>query len=485
MRCSFFLFAFLISYTLLALDASLSYGRFLKQDGTYFEIYTHVAAASLNWSRVMQGADTLQQAAVNYTIVLRKGEDIVVADRLVLQSPAAAKKQDFVDLRRYLLAPGSYQLEVLLADAADENNKRSYAATIELAAWPSATAQSDILLLAKMEKEADEANPFARHGLLMEPLPYNFYGRGANILAFYHEIYSTDAEPHDRVLLLSKIEEIKNGKARPIRALNKVQRTQPLIPLVQQMDISNLPTGNYLLVVEVRDVENQLICRKELPFQRSNPLLDKQQREELFANVDITKEFVGRLDFDSLRYSCLALLPLMPQTDVVPVRDMIKAKETDGLRMYLLNYWTEKAPFDPALAYDEFMRTARAIDKTFNSGFRNGFETDRGYTYLKYGQPNDIVRVETDPTAPPYEIWSYDVIEQTNQHNRRFIFYNPSLAAEDFILLHSDVNGEVNNPQWELMLFRNDPSTQPQDFINGTEMGDKMGRNARRIFSDY
>ncbi len=484
MRRSLTLLFFGAFSVLAALDASLSYGRFLTKEGAYLEIYTHIAGSTVNWSAPNE-LDSLRQAAVHFTLVLRQAQTIFVADRFTLQSPKSLRMQDFVDLKRYALAAGTYQLEVALEDATDPNNSRRYSTSIELSNWPTHTAQSDILLLAKLDKSVEAGSPFERHGLLMEPLPYNFYGRGANTLAYYHEVYATDLQASDRVLLLTKIEVLKNGLASPVRAISKVQTTQALIPQVQQIDISSLPTGNYLLAVEVRSAENELICRKELPFQRANPLLDRQQREALFAEVDITKEFVGRLDYDSLRYSCLALLPLMPQQDVVPVSDMIKAKEVEGLRMYLLNYWSEQSPFDPAAGYDSFMRTARAIDKTFHSGFRNGFETDRGYIYLKYGQPNDIVRVETDPTAPPYEIWSYDVIEPTNQHNRRFIFYNPSLGAEDFILLHSDVNGEVNNPQWELILFRNDPGTQPNDFINGTEMGDKLGRQARRLLSDY
>ncbi|MEL6141959.1 MAG: GWxTD domain-containing protein, partial [Bacteroidota bacterium] len=191
------------------------------------------------------------------------------------------------------------------------------------------------------------------------------------------------------------------------------------------------------------------------------------------------------MDFDSLRYSTLALLPLLPQSDILSLNGMIKAENAEALRMYLFAFWSRENPINPEEGYRQFMLVADSVDKTFRSGFRNGFETDRGYVYIKYGQPNDISRIETDPTAPPYEIWSYDNIERTGQNNCRFIFYNPSLGAEDFQLLHSNVIGEISNPQWELELLRDAPGEQPADYFEGTQMPDKLGRQARRILTDY
>lgn len=480
----FTLLAFCVVSSLQALDASLSYARFLTTNGGYLEIYTHVSGQTVNWST--NEADSLLRSKVDITFVLLKGEEVIIADRFVLNSPATENRMDFVDLKRYALEPGTeYQLEARIVDAMDETNFQSYRTAIKMEHWPTVTGQSDIMLLAKVDTEQSADHPFNRHGILMEPLPYSYYGRGANILACYNEVYGTNALSSERVLVLTKIEALRNGKSTPIKAQNKVMQTAEVLPIVQQVDISRLPSGNYLLAVEVRSETNELICRREIPFQRANPLIDQEAREQLLSTVDINDEFVGAMDFDSLKYSALALLPLMPQDDVISLNEMIKAKNAEALRIYLFAFWTNEHPMSPEEGYRDFMAVANIVDRSFNSGFRNGFETDRGYVYLKYGAPSDITRVETDPTAPPYEIWSYNVIEQTNQHNTRFIFYNPSLAAEDFQLLHSDVIGEVNNPQWELMLYRNSPGEQPSDYINGTQMPDNLGRNARRILSDY
>ena len=108
------------------------------------------------------------------------------------------------------------------------------------------------------------------------------------------------------------------------------------------------------------------------------------------------------------------------------------------------------------------MRYAIAVDKKFRSQVGYGFETDRGYMYLKYGMPSQVITRESEPTAPPYEMWYYDRIEQGDQRNVKFIFYIPSLAHNDYELLHSNCIGEKNNATWFYKLYskRNDSNSK-------------------------
>ncbi|MBK7096695.1 MAG: GWxTD domain-containing protein [Saprospiraceae bacterium] len=137
------------------------------------------------------------------------------------------------------------------------------------------------------------------------------------------------------------------------------------------------------------------------------------------------------------------------------------------------------------------MKYAYAVDKTYRSQVGYGFETDRGYIYLKYGMPTDLVTRESEPTAPPYEIWFYDHIDQGKQKNVRFIFYIPSLAHNDYELLHSTCIGEKNNPKWFYDLYskRNDSSivnmqpAQIQEFYNS--LRNSFDNNAVKIWEEF
>lgn len=468
------------SFQLQAIDASVSFARFLTPQGAYLEIHTHIAGSTVKWHEVI-GTDSLLRATIDYTVILRNGDEIVLADRFSLNSPLFEQASDFVDLKRYAVeVEGNYQLELIIADQDNPENKQTYKSDIVIDPWPNKLMQSDVALLAGVSSSENTDSPFFRHGLEMEPLPHGFYGRGFNTLSYYTEIYASDSLIGERVLLLSKIEREVNGEYKPVMALNKVEKQTTLIPHIQQMDISNLSSGRYLLAVEVRTEQNELVSRREVSFYRSNPLLDQKEREALLASTDVNETFFGPMDFDSLKYSLLAIQPLMRQGNIASTNELIRQKNEEGLRMYLYSFWTRESPTDPAEGYRKFMTVADFINRKFNNGFRYGFETDRGYVFIKYGQPNDISRVETDPSAPPYEIWSYNTIPKTGQQNCRFVFWNPTLGGEAFELLHSNVFGERNNPDWEAQLYQNAKSVDEQgDGSRG------IGRNARQIFSDY
>jgi hypothetical protein len=96
-----------------------------------------------------------------------------------------------------------------------------------------------------------------------------------------------------------------------------------------------------------------------------------------------------------------------------------------------------------------------------------GYATDRGRVYLQYGPPNTMSDHYAEPSAYPYEIWHY--YKLGSQSNRKFVFYNPDLVSNDFVLLHSDAQGELPNSRWEMDLHKRD--TQSNDFDKESKDG--------------
>jgi hypothetical protein len=140
---------------------------------------------------------------------------------------------------------------------------------------------------------------------------------------------------------------------------------------------------------------------------------------------------------------------------------------------------------DPQQAYVDYMEIANYADQVFKSGLGHGFETDRGMIYLRYGAPNDVVSVEDEPSAPPYEIWIYYAFPVTGQNNVKFLFYSPELA-NSYELLHSTCENEINNPAWEQILYRDALSeTSSGDLIDARPVADNFVRRAREYFTDF
>ncbi|RME97147.1 MAG: GWxTD domain-containing protein [Bacteroidetes bacterium] len=466
---------------LAAQDASIAFARFQDGDQAYVELAIHLVGRSLTPIPV---TDSTYRAAADVLVLFEQGDQIAKYDKFRLNSPVGRQIVDFVDLKRYGLPPGEYRLKVEVTDTHDSTRRRSYYTDLPIDAPANAIQQSDIQLLASIAP-AQEGDPLEKGGVRMEPLPYNFYGRGANTLAFYHEVYGSDLAIGVPFVASFRVQKLENGQATDMLLAHKRQEPAARNPILAQMDISSLPSGNYQLAVEIRDRERNLISSRKVLFQRSNPSLDVAKVEEAIAQLDMETVFVSKLDSAELEYSIRAISAIAPQQDAEVINMMLAEENLDAQRMYLYSFWLREDRVQPEVMYEQYMEVARAVDDMYQSGFRHGFETDRGYIYLKYGRPDDIVRNETEPSAPPYEIWSYNTIKRTNQNNVRFIFYNPSLAADDFILLHSDVIGERQNPQWQMELYRDSPNEFPQDYFMGTEVQDNMGRQSRQLLNDY
>jgi len=471
----------LLHNSLQGLDASVTYATFKAENTQYVEVGIFIVGSTVSFVF----ADSLNlQANVEVLLLFRQRDTIVRFDKYVLNSPLVKRPRDFIDLKRYALDAGDYQLEVTLNDVNQAENSRTYTANFSIDYQKEGLLQSDVQLLSAVEpSQAD--GPFEKNGYHMEPLPFNFYGKNAEKLILYNEIYQTDQALGDDFMVSYIIERVDgSGNAEPVMVGHKRRTPAPVTVLLLNLDIRTLESGNYRLAVEVRNRHKELLSRREVGFQRSNPYLNAVS--DSLAVASLENEFVGKLSPEDLVYSLKALAPVVPSDEADWLNQLIKGGSLEAQRLYLFSYWSKKNPNRPDVPYLAYMDVANALDEMFKSGFGYGFETDRGYIFLKYGRPNDIIKEDHDPAAPPYEIWFYNHFPATNQTNVRFIFYNPSLAGNDFRLLHSTARGELNNPRWEVELYKNSPGEiEGDDPFDASRMQENYGRQARKWFGDY
>lgn len=474
--------ALLIPGPVLAIDAGVSAIVFATPEKPYLEINIEIAAASVTFKR----ADSLHlQAGVETLILLKNGDEVVNYEKYRLNSPLVRTPQDILDVKRLAVKPGTYQLEISFLDIYDPDNTKVYRAPVQVVVGEGLYL-SDILLLRSYRPDNSD-NPFTKNGYFLEPLPFNYYDRAATLLAFYAEIYHSAAQIREESYLIRYVidQELGNGRTNLISSGSQRKKPSAIDAILVPMNISKMKSGNYTLTVEIRNSQNELLTQRKTTFQRSNPFID-------LAEVDLTKEIVDKqfvmdLSPENLEYSLRAIGPLMTGDNAETLKNILLNKDPDAMRFFLFRHFIQVDPNNPEQAFRKFMEVAGAADKRYNSGFRRGFETDRGRTYIRYGQPDDLIHVEDDPSAPPYEIWVYYNFPKTRQKNVKFLFYNPSLAGEDFILLHSNARGEINNPHWEVDLYKRNAGTEidGDNYQDATTMKRNVGRNARTFFEDF
>jgi len=465
-----------------ALDTGVSYAVYCTPDGKpYLEVNLEVAAGSVMYRRI----DSLHmQAGVDVLILVKQGETVVKYEKYTLKSPIVSFPDDLLDVKRMSLAQGEYTLEVTAQDINDPENKSHFDTPISVK-FEDKIALSELQLLRGFRVDNSDS-PFAKNGYYLEPLPFNFYDRYATLLAFYAEIYHADksiTEGKYRVRYMIE-KETGNGQRTIISAASQDKNRSAIDVLLVKMDISKLETGNYSLTVELRTLTNELLETRNLKFQRSNPFQDFKDTE--LTDEVLQKQFVQGLDDDALVYSLKAISVLMSGDKSETLKEILKTKDPKEMRFFLFRHFVEVDANNPEEAYYKYIAVANAAQKKFASGFRYGFETDRGRTFLRFGQADDVVHVEDEPGAPPYEIWIYYKFPKTGQNNVKFLFYNPSLAGEDYITLHSTARGEIQNPKWERELYRRNSREYTEDnYGDATVVTRNNGRMARTYFEDY
>jgi len=478
----FFLIALLFPWASRALDAGVSYAVFATPDKPYLEVNIEIAAASVMHKHI---DSTHLQASVETLILVKQGETVVAYEKYLLNSPLVDFPEALLDVKRMVVPAGTYTLEITFQDVNDPNNK-------DVFSTPLTVAISDKIHLSEVQllrsfRADNSGSPFTKNGYFLEPLPFNFYDKGAALLAFYAEIYHSDKSVPDAGYLVRYF--IEQDKGNGLKNLISIgtQRKKPsaIDAVLVQMDINKLESGNYWLTVELRNATNELLATQSLSFQRSNPFLHVAETE--LTDEMVSRQFVQNLTEDTLRYTLRAISPLAVGVETDMLKTILQTGDVKAMRFYTFRHFMRQDPNNPELAYKKFMEVAMAADKRFRSGFRYGFETDRGRAYIRFGRPDDLIHVEDDPGAPPYEIWVYYKFPSTQQNNVKFLFYNPSLAGEDFLLLHSNARGEINNPRWERALYSRNPTeyVDGDNYHDGTGSQRNTGRNARAYFEDF
>ena len=452
-------------------DISMDISRFSAGSSAYIDVSIYIVGTSL-------AADSLSKGeyGIEYVLMVRDTQDRIVARNKYKLSRTGFPALDIFDVKRLALAPGNYRVEVEAVDLVDKLSQVTVSQDIVIPSNMSSAYLSDIQLAATLKTEPDGDSPFHKSGIYLEPIAFRFYYPALQQLCLYIETYHADSiegQPYLQYTIRPM-----TGDVPPAITSYKKVRKESIAANVFQFDISHLISGPYVLEASLFDGNRQLKETKTLAFSRLNPEGDSLYAET--AATTLESGFVHNISEDSLDYSLRAMAPIVNSLDNEILNTLIKKGSSNAKRYFIYKFWTTRSGKLAGTAYENYMAVARVVDVTFASGFGYGFETDRGHIFLKYGQPNDVVTVEDEPSAPPYEIWMYNTFPATHQTNVRFLFYNPSLTKNGFELLHSNARGEVNNSKWEVELYRD--ATLETPGVNENQMGDNVYRNARQYF---
>jgi GWxTD domain-containing protein len=458
-----------------SLRAYLSYATFTVPGGkSTIETYLAVDGNSVVFKKQQ---DENFRASIEITLLFKQGDTISSFSKYELLSPVTmdTSKIDFgfIDFQRYALADGEYDMEIQIADLNNPSELPFKTTETVQINYPVDKMSFSGIQFVDSYKKSENPSIITKNGLDIIPLVFNYYPESKSTLTFYSEIYnSASVLGKESMFLLSySIQSFESNNRMKEFVFNKRLNTKDVNVVLNSIDISKLPSGNYLLVVEARDRENKLICSNEMFFQRSNPAT--QFNLDDLAGLEIDNTFASKItQTDTLREFLRTLEPLSTEIERDYAHNLIKTDDFVTMRQYLYNFWYKRDNGDPETAFKNYLFEVKKADKSFKTQTKRGYETDRGRVYLQYGAPYQIADSHNEPAAYPYEIWQY--YQLGKQRNKRFVFCTQDIGTNDFILIHSDAFGELSNFHWQEDVYKRIwPYNNVDNFYKEDDWGSK------------
>lgn len=487
------------------LIASSSYGKELMANMTwttfstpdnksYVETYLSIIGNSVVY---VKNANGKYQASVDVLMTFWSNDTMRTAKKYVLNSPEvedSSKVVNFLDLQRIPMPVGFYSLQITLKDlnrvpTKTITNSRSVVVDID----PDSVSLSSVELL-ESYSNATTTNPLTKSGYDLVPYVSSFYPANMEQLRFYGEIYNTQERipANTKFLVQYYIESAIEGKR--LTDFNGFAKLnpQPVNSFLYSFNIAALPSGNYNLVVEVRNASNRLLTLRKTGFERFNPGV--MMKLEDVAALDIAGTFAGRItDPDTLKDYIRSLRPISSTSEIEFAENRIKAGDVKLMQQYFYNFWISRNQTNPEGEWIKYNIEVRKVNAEFGTQILRGYETDRGRVYLQYGPPDQRVVISNEPSSYPYEIWQYYTVRQnsyafnvnqpgnTTQTNRKFVFCDFDLVTNRYELIHSDARGEVRDDNWKLRLVKRD---RPPGTIDTQSGNPQYGGNSDGWYKD-
>jgi GWxTD domain-containing protein len=345
-----------------------------------------------------------------------------------------------VEQFRFALPPGRYGVEVSVVDSASGRVVRS---TVDVEAFAAPPPASDLLLSATIREAPDSAIPGPGEllvgGFLVAAQPEPVLTPSQSRLFYYVELYPS------RRVEASVMARVRRPDGQEIIATRaEAVQLDGAGVATSGLDLAGLPEGEYRLELEIRLPDTSLV--RSAPFHMAG-----FQTEAAIARAAETHvaDVFARFTEDQLDSLYRPLIYIQEGRE----RGVYEGLSLEGKRNYLRQFWEKRDP-TPASPVNEAQREYYALMNDANQQFREGgagdvpgWRTDRGRIYIKYGQPDEVLRRPQSPTRP-YEAWKY-----TRGRARTFVFMDET-GLGHYVLVFTNERREPSRLDWERLLGR-------------------------------
>jgi len=414
------------------------------------------------------------QANVNISWRILKDTTLIKISNYNLLSPIVSdslQHPSFIDGQRFSLDNGEYVLELIVSDNNLLQKKSTHVEKISIDFKRNKTVYNSDIQLMESYSKSKSTTIFTKNGYDLIPYCINYFPKTQNTIKFYMESYNLDTvlDKNKRFFYSYFIENSETHiKLDEFYNFQK-QKAATVNPLLAQIDISKLSTGNYNLVIEVRDSLNNRLSQKKWFFQRLTDYAKPKTATDNYAVTNISDFFNMVQSSDTLKSFVECLWPISSTIERTWQQSQIKNNDAAMMRNYLIDYWKaeSKDTIDPLILWFSYYKEVLEANANFKCGKQKGYYTDRGRVYLQYGKPDNRTQVNSEANTYPYEMWHYNrIYDRATKRffsNKKFVFVNFAIADDCYKLIHSEVVGEIYDARWRYRLVSRVEETLNKD----------------------
>ncbi|KAA3606241.1 MAG: hypothetical protein DWQ06_02000 [Calditrichaeota bacterium] len=391
--------------------------------------------------------------------------------------------QKIYDLIKLNLPSGEYNLRFRIKDLTTGSSATSNV-LIEDCKFTNENLCASNLVLTRQIYKSSEPTTFTRNGFEIIPDPAKLFTSKNPIVTVYSEIYNIffeegkdgkftvqykiyDAEGRRLIKELGK-----RTKKKPGKSAVEIQRISLVDSVVIEKVFDHkteswgeqksyallLPTGTFTLAMEVEDLDNNSKFVQKKLFFVHNDKTNVQRNNASLAEAEYLEKTEEEIDkeFNVVKF-------VASDTE----KKAFESLNLEAKRKFMPTFWKRRDP-SPETSYNEmkiaFFENLQYVQNNFSTSSmrEDGYKTDRGLTYLKYGQPSEIQKFDNDASSHPYQIWNYYHL----QGGIEFVFVDKTNGLGEFKLVHSTAQGEFAEYNWyqrHVVVSANPFNTRQQD----------------------
>ncbi len=363
----------------------------------------------------------------------------------VSQEEASTRNVRIFDRLSLKAYPGKYTARIHVIDVVSKNKGEFFISPFDVPASDKTKLRlSDYYLAYDVEyvgEKADTNFQLVKNGFRILPNPTSIFSIKDSSFAIYGELYNLDFNP-DKKSKFKVTYNALNQDSSFFMFLGEREIEKPAASVVirELFDIKGWPVNIYNLQIIAEDKTSKQKDTVYQPFAVIEPIPDKV--DQPLANKNDPYYSLTLKE----RINLLSYIISPKQLSI------LKNLTAIGQENYLVQFWKEHdlSPTTPENEQRlEYVRRYIIANRLYSNNYSkdNGWLSDRGRIYIKYGDYDEIDEVIAPRIGNSYEVWYYRTLDE----GKFFVFEDWS-GNYDYRLVHSNVDGEIYSDTWQDIL---------------------------------